>query len=266
MPLLAFLEQDNWLNRWDPRHAWYEAPNFDTVSIPVKLYLCPSNRATGNIDLQFLAAAAGRPLPNPAATDYLLCKGANAALCRVARVPPQSRGVFDVNSRTRLADISDGASHTFAIGEGAGSNPRYGIRRHYPDMAAAVDLFPGQPERMDQSWSSGPLATKKLHSNAFLFGSCFGVTAQRGGHMPVMDEPMNQPLVLAARYYHCDCTNSGVMPETYDTISGFRSVHLGGCNFLFCDGSVRVVGDTVAPGTYRALSTMAGGEVVGDDF
>ena len=75
-----------------------------------------------------------------------------------------------------------------------------------------MELFPGQPNRIDQSWASGPLATKTLHSNAFLFGSCLGVTAQRGGHTPVMDEPMNQSLVLAARYYHCDCTNSGATP------------------------------------------------------
>jgi prepilin-type N-terminal cleavage/methylation domain-containing protein/prepilin-type processing-associated H-X9-DG protein len=266
VPLLAFLEQDAWLKRWDPNRAWYDGPNFDTVSIPVKLYLCPSNRTTGNIDLGFLVAAAGRPLPNPAASDYLLCKGANAALCRITQVPLRARGVFDVNTSIRLTDISDGASNTFAIGEGAGSNPRYGIRRYYPDTTPAVDLFPGQPDRIDQSWSSGPLATKALHSNAFLFGSCFGVTAQRGGYTPVMDEPMNQALVLAARYYHCECTNSGTTPEAYDTISGFRSVHSGGCNFLFCDGSVHFIADTVSAATYRALSTMAGGEVVGDDF
>ncbi|HLJ96613.1 MAG TPA: DUF1559 domain-containing protein [Gemmataceae bacterium] len=266
VPLLAFLEQENWLRRWDPQHAWYEPPNFDTVSLSVKVYLCPSNRTAANIDLQFMAAAAGRPLPSPAATDYLLCKGTNAALCQVTQVPLQARGVFDVNTRTRLTDIRDGVSYTFAIGEGAGNSPRYGIRRYYPDTAPASDLFPGQPEQIDQSWSSGPLSTKAFHSNAFLFGSCFGVTAQRGGHTPVMDEPMNQPLVLAARYYHCGCTNSGTAPETYDTISGYRSMHLGGCNFLFCDGSVRFVAENVNPAMYRALSTMAGGEAVGDDF
>jgi prepilin-type processing-associated H-X9-DG protein len=266
VPLLAFLEQQNWLNRWDPGRPWYEPPNFDTVSIPVKLYFCPSNRTSGVIDLQFLVPAAGRPLPNPAASDYLLCKGANAALCRVTQVPPPARGVFDVNSRTRLADITDGTSHTFAIGEGTGNNARYGIRQFYADTTPATNLFPGQPEQIDQSWSSGPLATSVLHSNAFLFGSCFGVTAERCGHTPVMDEPMNQPLVLAARYYHTDCTNSGTMPGAYDTISGFRSVHSGGCNFLFCDGSVHFVADTVASATYRALSTMAGGEVVGEEF
>jgi prepilin-type processing-associated H-X9-DG protein len=266
VPLLAFLEQENWLHHWDPKRAWYEAPNFDTVSMQVKLYLCPNNRSSGPIDQQFLVPAAGRPLPNPAACDYLLNKGTNAALCRVTRVPPQSRGVFDVNTRIRLADITDGVSHTFAIGEGAGNHPRYGIRQYYPDTALATNLFPGQPERMDQSWSSGPLATKTFHSKAFLFGSCFGVSAQRGGHTPVMDEPMNQALVLAARYYHGDCTNSGTTPGTYDTMSGFRSVHPGGCNFLFCDGSVRFVGEAVSPPSYRALATIAGGEVVDGDF
>jgi prepilin-type processing-associated H-X9-DG protein/prepilin-type N-terminal cleavage/methylation domain-containing protein len=266
VPLLAFLEQENWLRRWDFGRAWYEQPNFDTVSIQVKLYFCPSNRSGGAVDLQFLAPAAGRPLPNPAACDYLLCKGANAALCRVTRVPPQARGVFDVNTRTRLADITDGASQTLAIGEGAGNNPRYGIRQYYPDTAPAVNQFPGQPVWIDQSWSSGPMATKTLHSNAFLFGSCFGTTAQRSAYTPVMDEPMNQTPVLAARYYHGDCTNSSSTPGAYDTISGFRSVHPGGCNFLFCDGSVHFISEAVSPAPYRALSTMAGNEVVDNDF
>ena len=187
---------------------------------------------------------------------------ANAALCRVTQVPRQARGVFDVNTRTRLADITDGTSHTFAIGEGAGSNPRYGIRRFYPDTVPASDLFPGQPDRIDQSWSSGPLATKTLHSNAFLYGSCFGVTAERGGHLPVLDEPMNHALVLAGIDCNHGCDNSGTEVGTYDTISGFHSMHSGGCNFAFADGSVRFVRATINVNTLAALVTKGGGEVV----
>jgi prepilin-type processing-associated H-X9-DG protein len=90
------------------------------------------------------------------------------------------------------------------------------------------------------------------------------VTAQRGGHAQAFDERMNHPLGLAAFDYNHGCANGGTAPGTYDTLSGFRSVHPGGCHFLFCDGGVRFVREAVAPDAYRALSTLAGGEVLGD--
>jgi prepilin-type processing-associated H-X9-DG protein/prepilin-type N-terminal cleavage/methylation domain-containing protein len=263
-PLLPFLEQDNWASRWDPSRQWYDAPNFAIVSVQLKVFYCPSNRGGGVIDTQFLVPSAGRPLPNVAACDYLLCKGANAAMCENCQVPSAGRGAFDVNTHTRLTNITDGTSNTFAIGEGAGNNSRFGIRRYYPDTTPAQNLFPGQSRLIDQSWSSGPMATQALHSIGLLGGSCLGVTAQRGGYDPPFDERMNNPLGLAALDFNNNCTNSGTAPGTYDTISGFRSAHNGGCNFLFCDGSVRFVKETVAPDTYRALSTIAGGEVLGD--
>jgi prepilin-type N-terminal cleavage/methylation domain-containing protein/prepilin-type processing-associated H-X9-DG protein len=264
IPLLPFLEQDNWIRRWDPNRAWYEPPNDAIVSVEVPVFYCPSNRTSGSIDTSFMVPLAGRPLPNVASCDYLLCKGANAALCEVTQVPATARGVFDVNTRTRLTDITDGTSNTIAIGEGAGNNPRFGIRRYYPDTAPAADLFPGQSPFIDQSWSSGPMATRALHTLGLLGGSSLGVTAQRGGHAQPFDEPMNYPFGLAGLDYNHGCTNSGTAVGTYDTVSGFRSVHPGGCNFLFCDGGVRFVSQTVSADTYRALSTVAGGEGVSD--
>jgi len=264
IPLLPYLEQENWFRRWDPDHLWYEAPNFDIVSVEVKVFYCPSNRSGGVIDMSYLVPIAGRPLPNLAASDYLLCKGANAALCEFSPLPSAARGAFDVNTRTRLTDITDGTSSTFAVGEGAGHNPRFGIRRYYQDTTPATGFFPGQSHLIDQSWSSGPAATTALHSTGMLGGACLGITAIRGGQSDPFDEPMNRALALPAFDYNNGCVNAGTAPGTYDTTGGFRSVHPGGCQFLFCDGSVRFVSETVRPDTYRALSTIAGGEVVGD--
>ncbi len=45
----------------------------------------------------------------------------------------------------------------------------------------------------------------------------------------------------------------------------FWSLHPGGCNFLFADGSVRFIKESVNPQTFSFLSTRAGGEVIGGD-
>ena len=87
-----------------------------------------------------------------------------------------------------------------------------------------------------------------------------GVTAQRGGNVPVFDEPMNNPLVLPALDFNHGCTNAHPEPGKCDSIAGFRSVHPGGCNFLFCDGGVRFIGESISTDSYRALSTMAGAD------
>ena len=46
----------------------------------------------------------------------------------------------------------------------------------------------------------------------------------------------------------------------------FRSVHAGGVNFVFCDGSVKFVRDGVSLPNYKALGSRAGGEVIGGDY
>ena len=164
VPPLPHLEQDNLFRNWNLGGKWYEPPNAALVSVEVKLFYCPSNRSGGRMDFAFLVPIAGRSLPNAASCDYLLCKGANAAMCEHCQIPPAGRGAFDVNSHTRLDDITDGTSQTFAAGEGAGGNRRFGYRLYYQDTTAATGLFPGQSPYIDQSWSQGPAATQELHS------------------------------------------------------------------------------------------------------
>jgi prepilin-type processing-associated H-X9-DG protein len=108
---------------------------------------------------------------------------------------------------------------------------------------------------MEQSWAAASLGDP-THP---WYAGVFGVTAQFGMAPDPIDEPMNrQP--GSATIYSSD--RSGYNTSGRDRVSGFRSVHLGGCNFVFGDGGVRFIRDTIDPVTYRALSTYAGGEVV----
>ena len=43
------------------------------------------------------------------------------------------------------------------------------------------------------------------------------------------------------------------------------SNHPGGCNFLFCDGSVHFIKSTIAITTYWAIGTRANGDIVSSD-
>ena len=45
----------------------------------------------------------------------------------------------------------------------------------------------------------------------------------------------------------------------------YWSRHPGGVNFLFADGSVRMIKSSINPLVYRALATRAMGEVVSAD-
>ena len=73
----------------------------------VDTLLCPSSESV----VPQNGGAAGAP------TDYAFSKGPLAYLCAEAA----GGGMFDINSHAQIAGISDGTSHTFAIGEAASS-------------------------------------------------------------------------------------------------------------------------------------------------
>jgi prepilin-type N-terminal cleavage/methylation domain-containing protein/prepilin-type processing-associated H-X9-DG protein len=261
--LLPHLEQDNLRRLYNLAERWHDRSNFQAVGTEIKLFFCPSNRTRGSIDLAPHAAEWSVVLPPRAAScDYAFCRGANGTLFRDwERIPLAVRGVFNIRlpglprSGVRLADMRDGTSSTIAIGDAAGGSPTYLVRDLDRPTQPSIHVLTGQPAMLEQSWCAASVG----YATHPWYGSVFAVTAQYGLAPDPRDEPMNRrpatPTVNGG-------DRTGSNGSGLDYISGFRSVHPGGCNFLFCDGSVRFVSQTIQPSMYRALSTYAGEEVV----
>jgi prepilin-type processing-associated H-X9-DG protein len=267
--LLPFIEQQSLRNIYRFDVPWFDPANEKAVAFPVKLFYCPANRASGGIDMNPIAAQWGRYIPPFAAgTDYAFCKGANAGLSlEPGKVPSAVRGPFGVAIRdstgkvtgaVRLIDVADGTSMTFAMGEAVGGSPRYPIRDLSDPTKTAADPFTGQPALLEQCWG----ATGFGDASHPWYASALAVTAQFGMSPNIDDEPLNRSPGTPSIH---GSDSSGYNKTGRDLVSGFRSTHTGGANFVMCDGSVRFVRDTIDPATYRSLSTYAGNEVVSGD-
>jgi prepilin-type processing-associated H-X9-DG protein/prepilin-type N-terminal cleavage/methylation domain-containing protein len=260
--LLPYLEEDNLYRTYHFDDPWWAPSNTQAVGTPIRLLFCPSNRDTGLIDLRPIAAQWSTRLPPAAAAcDYAFCRGANGALHRDwTRIPLQVRGVFNIRpdpagTGVRLLDVRDGTSNTFALGEAAGGSPQFLAADLNDPSQPAIDVLTGQPVPLEQAWCAAG-AGDPSHA---IYGSVFAVTAQYGMAPDPRDEPMNRRPATPTVY---SGDPRGDNAAGRDRISGFRSRHPGGCNFLFCDGSARFIAQGIDPATYRALSTYAGGEVI----
>jgi prepilin-type processing-associated H-X9-DG protein/prepilin-type N-terminal cleavage/methylation domain-containing protein len=265
--LLPYLEGDNTYRQYQFDEPWYASANYGPVGVSIRLFLCPSNREEGSLDLAPFAAQWNTPLPPVAGVcDYLFCKGANSGLSSdPLKTPARVRGIFTIvptwrqNLGLRLGDIADGTSNTFAMGEGSAGTPFYWVRDLTNADQPATDLS-GQPIVLEQSWSAAGVGD----TSHPWYGSVLGVTAQYGLDPDPRDEPMNRRPATPTVY---GADPAGDNKSGKDYVGGFRSLHANGCNFLFADGSVRFISQAIQPEIYRALSTYAGGEnITGADF
>jgi prepilin-type processing-associated H-X9-DG protein/prepilin-type N-terminal cleavage/methylation domain-containing protein len=274
--LLPFIEQDAVYRLYHFDKQWYDPANYTAVGQQVSVFYCPSNRHRGVMDLTAVSKqwSCNMP-PYVGATDYILCKGANAGLgIDPTMIPFEVRGLFNVSRadhttdpagqaqclptpefRVRFIDIRDGLTNTIAIGEGAGGNPAYLVEDILHPGDPVTEPFVNGPAVMEQGWGAASLSDPQKP----WYAGIFGVTAQYGLAPNTQDEPMNRspgsPTITST-------DRSGFNQSGKDRVSGFRSMHPDGCNFLFADGSVRWLQQSIDPAAYRALSTYAGSEVL----
>ncbi|AGA25261.1 DUF1559 domain-containing protein [Singulisphaera acidiphila] len=136
-------------------------------------------------------------------------------------------GPFYRNSRTRVASVSDGLSNTIFLGE----------RTSRLADATWVGVVPFACVPPKPGWPSDP------NSGGDLVGAHSGPDVH--DHPQVVIHAPNHP------FGHTD--------EMY-------ADHVGGCNVLMGDGSVRFAKETIYPRTWVGLSTRNGGEVFSGDY
>jgi hypothetical protein len=148
-----------------------------------------------------------------------------------APIDANNHGVLYLNSRVAYDDIKDGLPYTILLGE----------------------IEPGGPSL---GWPSGTRATlrntgHRLNEPDYLFRTIGRSQFATASEATSKYETVEQ---LVA---------DGLLPIGYT--GGFGSHHSHGANFLFCNGSVRFVRESVNSTVYEHLGNRDDGEIISDD-
>ncbi len=232
--LLPELDQAPLYNSLNLVLPCYDPANAPLVRTPLAAFRCPSDAGGGNpafgdtvnvVDINDnVLAVFGR-------SNYISNVGQSTLWCSWP-VMLQPNGPIYRNSRTKVADVPDGLSSTIFAGERSSN--------------LADSVWPGAvPFSTHFAWppfaSLGTGGTNRPYDGP---GAYLGA---HGGPCPYEDpvviHPPNSPVG------HSDQT---------------QSLHPGGANILMGDGAVRFISGTVNLGTWAALSSRNGREVIGD--
>jgi prepilin-type N-terminal cleavage/methylation domain-containing protein/prepilin-type processing-associated H-X9-DG protein len=236
--LTPYLEQTNVYRALDLGYPLYggpqSAPPFSVfpvnrfgVAQVVKTFLCPSDRLV-------------QVLPDRGPGNYVAGAGSGAG----GGDANHADGLFFVNSRTRIADVTDGTSNTAALSESLLG----------PGGADVTD-----PKLVDPQTMYAGLGTSAVLSEA----ACQSPPAWK----------VNRGATWADGAYPNGLYNHWLAPNAPwpDCLrhsnpgwKAARSRHAGGVNVALGDGSVRFVTNNVNLAAWRGLATRAGGVVAGE--
>jgi prepilin-type N-terminal cleavage/methylation domain-containing protein/prepilin-type processing-associated H-X9-DG protein len=254
--LLPYLEQDNLYRSLRLDLPCWAAENAPFVKTRVPAFLCPSaSGGSAGFALQRYTAGTSADPQGPvpfsptvffAHSHYVTNAGQNGPWNRsgaysfdftfpepVASAGGQLaiiNGPFYRNSRTRVADVTDGLSQTVFIGESSSVL----TDKTWVGVVPWSCTPPQKP----------PVGIGNTNSGGCLVGAHSGPDIH--DHPNIIVHAPNNP------FGHTDEMYSEHTPP--------------GCNVLFGDGSVRFIGAFINPNTWWALSTMNLGDVPQGDF
>ena len=226
----------------------YDAPQNTTVSATtIPELLCPSDPLSGPMD-----DGHGR---NEGTMNYGNLEGDWYVWWLAG---PQNRSAFSPNFSRRLAQFTDGLSNTMLFGETQISHHQ--LRKCSSNGGMTPSSFPDTSQSpafivsMATLCSESAQAHQKWGNGKVFFN---GVTTALTPNTKVLLPGDPNPYDLVTH----DENQGGA---TFAALTA-DSYHPGGVNCLMGDGSARFVRDSVDGLTWRALGTIAGGEVVSAD-
>ena len=250
--MLPYFEQTTIYNAYNQSLNWSAVQNSTAVQSRIQVFLCPSAQQPQTLDGDPQLLTGAPWAPNVAAvTHYSPTIGVDTRLgttgLNLASVGGDTTtlgpwtGLLPKNTKSRLADATDGLSNTVAFAESA-SRP-FVYRK-------GGKLFGGNTltTRVNAGGWSRPASDFSIDGSS-LDGSVFP------GPCPI------------------NCTNgenigSATFPYPYYGSEGTSEVyafHPGGANFLFGDGSVKFLKETINMRTFTGLITRGNAEIISAD-
>ena len=253
--MLPFLEQTSAYNALNSSALYSDATNFTVRVLQFNTFLCPSDANIPNGP-----TTVGTMTGQPGYHSYPNNIGTFARNNGNQYDGPAYEMGASTGGTVTLASIIDGTSNTAIFSEYVrGQN-----------NANADGIFQVYKDTVDSASNPAPLP--KLVAN------CLAVqTVARGNAFVASDQRqkgadwLNQNCGKGGGYSHVMPPNarscffsSTNASKTYTMVSA-SSNHSGGVNVGFLDGTVRFVKNSVAPATWWAIATKAGGEIISSD-
>jgi prepilin-type N-terminal cleavage/methylation domain-containing protein/prepilin-type processing-associated H-X9-DG protein len=257
---LPFMEQANMFNAINFDFTYSKAYNTTVSTTPLAFLYCPSDPGDHIDD----ASMGGT---GDATTSYGTCDG-DWYVWSVNWGPPNSvgpmnRSLFGPDFSRKIAQITDGTSNTLMAAEGYIGHLQ---SRHCGTTAGQAV---SDPVTGTYSFTNIPApGSASLAALAYQIQNCANGPPTPIGHTRWTNGgvyysgfttalPPNQPV-------DWDWVDENDGGPTYMSLCA-SSYHPGGANALFADGSVHFIKNSISGVTWRALGTIAGGEVISSD-
>lgn len=227
---LPFMEQSNQYSAISGFFAGNHGTDSEVYRAPENLrrlklaaFMCPSDPNAGSI--------AGPAHANGFQGNYVMCMGSTTLGTYggwpAANHGNQLNGMFFLESKTKMRDLTDGTSNTMMASEG---------------LSRGEGLEYGGPGTYWNGYWGGPMFSAAQNPNT-----------------PVADRIHTCRTTTNLRAPCVTIGGTGADAGVYA-----RSYHIGGVQILLADGSVRFVSDNIDSGTWQSLATRGGGEVLGE--